>query len=245
MSELIFYDLKSAVGMAPSLSTQVARELGRRIVAGTYEPGDLIDDEMALTERYRVSCLVVRDAVKILVSKGLLEVRRGISTRIQPRHQWVLLDNDVLAWHLSAPSNKDFLHQLMDIRLAIEPKAARWAAERATEEDLAKIQEAYAHMEEEKGSVEGFVIADALFHRSILKAAHNDFLTAMEGVIYSALLVSIQVTNKGPRENEDSVSFHREVYDALASGDGIRTENLMAKLLGDAKQRLGGKFHDA
>lgn len=154
MSELIYYDLKRSAGMAPSLSTQVARELGRRIVSGTYEAGSLIDDENALTRRYQVSKVVIRDAVKILVGKGMLDVRRGVGTRVRPRSEWVLLDNDVLAWHLSAPVNKDFLKQLMDIRLTFEPKAARWAAERATEEDLANIYAACLKMEGENGSVE-------------------------------------------------------------------------------------------
>lgn len=242
MSELIFYDLKSTSGMAPSLSTQVARELGRRIVAGTYEPGELIDDEMALAERYRVSRLVIRDAVKILVGKGLLDVRRGIGTRIQSRNNWVMLDDDVLAWHLSAPPNKDFLRQLMEIRLAIEPKAARWAAERATDEDIAKIKEAYTRMEKEKGSLEDFVVSDALFHRAVLIAAHNEFLATMEGVIYSALLVSIRLTNEDPRNNDVSVPFHQEVYEAIVARDGDRAEAITQKLLGDANQRLERKF---
>ncbi len=242
MSEMIYYDLKRSAGMAPSLSTQVARELGRRIVAGNFKPDSLIDDEASLAERYQVSRLVIRDAVKILVSKGMLAVRRGIGTRIRPRNDWVLLDDDVLAWHLSAPPNEDFLRQLMDIRLAFEPKAARWAAQRATSEDLEKIGTAQTRMEEEKGAVEDFVIADALFHRSILVAAHNEFLTAMEGVIYSALLVSIQLTNRDPRKNEDSLPFHREVYEAIVAGDTDRAEHGVEVLLGDAVQRLGGKL---
>ena len=68
MSELIYYDLKQTSGMAASLSVQVAKEIGRRIVSGSFEAGSLIDDEDALAKRYQVSRVVVRDAVKILVS---------------------------------------------------------------------------------------------------------------------------------------------------------------------------------
>lgn len=244
MSELVYYDLKRAATMTPSLPVQVARELGRRIVAGTIEEGTLIDDEATLTERYQVSRVVVRDAVKILVGKGLLDVRRGIGTRVKPRVQWILWDDDVLAWHVNAPPNKDFINQLMDIRLAFEPKAARWAAERATPESLAEIEAACSGMEMEKGSVEKFIIADALFHRSVLRAARNDYLTAMEGVIYSALLISVQITNQDPRENSSSVSFHREVYQAIADKDGHKAEQLTEKLLRDAIRRLQEAFGD-
>lgn len=224
--------------MTPSMSVQVARELGRRIIAGTYEPGSLVEDENALAARYQVSRVVVRDAVKILVGKGLLEVRRGIGTKVRSRDQWVLWDDDVLAWHLSAPPSSEFLSRLMEIRLAFEPKAARWAAERATEEDIAAIEAAYIAMETEKGSVENFVIADARFHQSILKAAHNQFLKAIEGMVCSALLVSIRITNADPRENEASIPYHREVFRAIANGNGKRAEKATEKMLAETVRRL-------
>ena len=238
MSEMVYYDMRDAVTMTPSLSVQVSRELGRRIVAGSYEAKALLANEDELAERYQVSRVVVRDAVKILVSKGLLDVRRGIGTRVRPRNEWLLLDDDVLAWHLSAPPNSEFLRQLTDIRLCFEPKASRWAAERATAEDLHKIELACERMEAEKGSVEKFIVADAMFHRSILKAAHNEFLSAMEGVIYSALLVSFQITNKDPRESEASIPVHRLLFKAIKSGNGSRAEKLTEKLLEEARKRL-------
>ena len=164
----------------------MVRELGRRIVAGACPPGSLIEDEAMLAGRYRVSRSVVRDAAKILVGKGLLEVRRGIGTRV-----WAdrgMLDDDVLAWHQSAPPSAGFLWQLMGVRQAIEPKAARWATEWASDEDICEIRDAQIGMEDEKESVEDFIISDARFHRSIIRAAHNDFLAAMEGIIFSAFL---------------------------------------------------------
>ncbi|WP_086932555.1 FadR/GntR family transcriptional regulator [Agarilytica rhodophyticola] len=238
MSELVYYDLKRSAAMTPSMPLQVARELGRRIVSGSYKPGTLIDDENTLAARYQVSRIVVREAVKILAGKRLLDVRRGSGTRVKPRSDWAMLDDDVLAWHLSAPPDRDFLNQLMDIRLAFEPKAARWAAERATDDDIDRIESACEAMESEEGTVENFAIADALFHRSVLRAAHNEFLEAMEGVIYSALLVSIQLTNKDPRDNQASISFHREVFKAIASRDADLAEKLTEDLLSDAKARL-------
>ncbi|WP_158971590.1 FadR/GntR family transcriptional regulator [Paraglaciecola sp. L3A3] len=244
MSELVYYDLKRAAKMTPSLSIQVARELGRRIVAGTFEPGSLIEDENALADRYQVSRVVVRDAVKILVGKGLLDVRRGIGTKVRPRNEWILLDDDVLAWHITATPKIEFISQLMDVRLAFEPKAAKWAAERASTEDLKEIDDACIRMEQETGSLEKFIVADALFHKAVLRAAHNEFLNAMEGVIYSALLVSVRITNQDPRNNSDSVAYHREVYEAIANRDGGLAEKLTEKLLNDALRRLKESYGD-
>ena len=99
MNELLYYDLKNVSGLTPGLATQVCREIGRRIVAGLFPEGQFIDDEIKLCKRYNVSKSVVREAVKILVAKGLLEVRRGNGTRVRQRASWNLLDDDVLAWH--------------------------------------------------------------------------------------------------------------------------------------------------
>ena len=238
MNEMMFYDLRQSPGLARSLSMQIACELGRRIVAGSYEPGALVEDEIALAERYRVSRSVIRDASKILVGKGLIEVRRGIGTRVRDRSFWGLLDDDVLAWHQSIPPNGDFLRQLMDLRQVIEPKAARWAAERGSDEDLDQIKSAQIRMEEEKASIEEFIVADALFHRSILRATNNELLCAMEGMIFSALLSSIRLTNRDPRENEKSIPFHRAVSDAILARDQDKSEQQMEKLLADADSRL-------
>jgi|TARA_R110002072_G_scaffold84217_5_gene190894 DNA-binding FadR family transcriptional regulator len=244
MNEMLFYDLRGSSGLTHSLATQIARELGRRIVAGAYQPGVLIEDEGTLAEKYHVSRSVVRDAVKILVGKGLLEVRRGIGTRVRSRTNWGLLDDDVLAWHQSAPPSADFLRQLMDLRLVIEPKAARWAAERGTAEGHALIEQTQLRMEAEKGKIEDFVVADALFHRSVLRAANNEFLRAMEGMIFSALLDSIRLTNNDPRKNETSISLHRAVTDAILMRNGEKAEVGMETLLADAKHLQGRKLHD-
>lgn len=244
MNELVYYDLKRAAKMTPSLSVQVAKEIGRRVVAGSLEPGTLLEEENSLAERYQVSRVVIRDAVKILVGKGLLDVRRGIGTKVRPRSEWTLLDDDVLAWHITAPPNEQFISQLMDVRLAFEPKAARWAAERADPEALKEIETAVVRMEQESGSIEKFIVADALFHQAVLRAAHNEFLTSMEGMIYSALLVSVRITNKDPRKNSDSVKFHRDLYEIIAKGDGEEAEVLTEKLLKDAIRRLKEAFGD-
>lgn len=238
MSEIIYYDLLGSGGLATSLPSQVARELGRRVVSGAYRPGDLIEDEGGLATRYNVSRTVIREAVKILSAKGLLDVRRGIGTSVEPRSSWKLLDEDVLAWHQSAPPRTDTLKQLMELRFALEPNAARWAAQRATGDDLREITGAVEKMERQSDDADSFIIADAGFHRAVLKAAHNEFLAALEGVIYAALLTSIRLTNPDLRSNESSVPFHRAVSDAIAARDQQTAEEEMRRLLIDAAHRL-------
>jgi len=93
-------------------------------------------------------------------------------------------------------------------------------------------------MEKTSAHTESFVIADAGFHSAILKAAHNEFLTALEGVIYAALLTSIRLTNKTPDENILSIPFHRTVAEAIAGRDEHEAAGRMRRLLDDASKRL-------
>lgn len=238
MNEMLYYDLKDASGVAPGLAMQVSRELGRRIVAGHYKENTLIEDEGKLSQRFGVSKSVIREGVKLLVSKGLLEVKRGSGTRVRRRANWALLDDDVLAWHLSVDPKPPFLRQLLDIRRMMEPKAAAWAAQHGTDEQHSEIEDAQVRMEKESNSIEDFVVADALFHRAILRAANNEILLSMEGVIFSALLSSIRLTNRDPRENANSIPFHREVLDAIKARDHLLAEKTMNAHLSDTRQRL-------
>ena len=239
MSELLYYDIKNVAGVVPSLATQIARELGRRIVARHLREGELIDDENKLCERYGVSKSVIREAVKLLVGKGLLEVRRGRGSgiRVRRRASWSLLDDDVLAWHQSVEPRPDFLRQLMDVRQLIEPQAAAWAAETATENQIKEIHEAQAKMQH-AATIQDFVVADALFHRAILKAANNEIMIAMEGVIFSALLSSIRLTNADPRSNEKSMPLHLRVMTAIEARDSAEASAAMKEHLEDTRIRL-------
>ncbi|MGI9401965.1 MAG: FadR/GntR family transcriptional regulator [Rhizobiaceae bacterium] len=238
MSEMMYYDMKQVAGLTPSLSAQVAREIGRRIVSSNYQIGELIEDEAALAERYRVSRSVIRDAVKILAGKGLLEARRGIGTRVKSRQNWLLFDDDVLAWSQAAPVDPRMLRKLMEFRQIMEPNAAAWAAERGADSDHAIIENSLLDMEASEENFENFIMADASFHRAILQATDNDFLIALEGVIFSALLSSIRLTNSVPMDSMSSIPFHRRVFEAIAKRDPDNAKEEMEILLADASERL-------
>lgn len=237
MSELLFYDLKSVPGVAPGLPAQISREIGRRIVAGHLPEGALIDDEARLAARYGVSKSVVREAVKLLAAKGLLDVRRGSGTRVKPRAQWALLDDDVLAWHQAVEPRPAFLRQLLDMRQVIEPSAAQWAAQSSSDRQVGAIETAYDRMVAAQ-SAEEFAIADALFHRAILQAANNEVLMAMEGIVFSSLLTSVRLTNADPRDNPDSIELHRLILHAIADRAPANARQAMVSHLSDTRSRL-------
>ena len=238
MDELLYYDLKDVSGLTPGLATQVCREVGRRIIAGHFPEGQFIDDENRLCDRFNVSKSVVREAIKILVSKGLLEVRRGNGTKVKPRSSWNLLDDDVLAWHLGTDPKPDFLKKLIDIRLMIEPNAAYWAASTASSFQIAEIRNSHNDMEKAT-NIQEFVIADAKFHRAVLRAANNELLTSMDGVIFSALLTSIKITNNDPIDNRTrSLPLHFEILESIGNHHKEGAKAAMKKHLADTYNRL-------
>ncbi len=238
MGGTTFNELKTVSAPVPSLGTDVAHQIGRSIVTGRYRPGSLIEDESSLASRFGVSRTVVRDAVKVLVGKGLLEVRRGIGTRVKLREQWALLDADVLAWRLSTPADSAMLLQLAEVRQLYEPQAAAWAAQRATQSEVADILDAVDDMSAKVADTEMFLAADARFHRSVLRAAHNELLFALSGMIYSSLFSKVRMKVPDPDTNRKIVPFHREVYNAINRRDDIDAKLRMTLLIEDASRRM-------
>src|SRR6187551_3409488 len=110
----------------------VVHEIGVRIVNGDLQPGETLPDNGFLIDA-DVSRTVVRETIKVLAAKGLVESRPKVGTRVRPRRDWNLLDPDVLAWQVEAGADPGFLDQALELRRMIEPAAARLAAERADE----------------------------------------------------------------------------------------------------------------
>jgi DNA-binding FadR family transcriptional regulator len=230
-----------ANGEAPptrSLPMQVARSLGIRIAAGELEAGSLLPDENALCVRLGVSRTVVREAMKLLAAKGLIEVRPGAGTRVLDRNSWQMLDHDVLAWQYEAGISGKQFQDLMELRLMFEPAAAELAARRGTPEAKAQISDAVDRMRETVGVANEFAVADASFHLAILRACANSYLNGLQAVIYAGLLGSIKKTNSSLELNQASVPYHEAVARAIARGDTAGARDAMLTLLKDAGARL-------
>src|SRR6476660_7156500 len=129
------------------LHGSVVHEIGVRILEGELKPGDTLPDNGSLAEP-EVSRTVVREAIKVLAAKGLVESRPKTGTRVRPRTDWNLLDPDVLAWQFAAGPFTRFIEDLFELRQMIEPQAAAMAARRAGPVEIERIEQAYLGMEE-------------------------------------------------------------------------------------------------
>jgi DNA-binding FadR family transcriptional regulator len=218
-----------------NLFTHVVEELGSRIVGGQFGPSGSLPNESVLSQEFGASRSVIREAVKSLAAKGLIESRTRTGIRILSPIHWNLLDPEVLDWRYSSMRPADFFREIFEVRGMIEPQAAELAAERATDADIAEIQAAYRAMESAEQPGSTAISADLRFHRAILAAAHNELLLQMGSLIGVGLLVSYRLSSESFTV---FLPLHKSVADAIAARRPARARSAMARLLGDTRSFL-------
>ncbi|MFE4859179.1 FadR/GntR family transcriptional regulator [Streptomyces sp. NPDC056670] len=202
--------------------------LALRIFDGTYDEGDTLELP-ALMAELGVSQTVLREAVKVLTAKGLLDARQKRGTFVRPRADWNLLDSDVLRWKLAAGAPPDFFADVLELRRAIEPAAASLAAAHRTEEDLSALDGSLAALRGTGGDPVLAVRADISFHSALLTASHNRFFVQLRRVIVPALVA------RGGHDRSDGragpVPAHAEVVRSVREGDGDGARMAVLELL--------------
>jgi GntR family transcriptional regulator, galactonate operon transcriptional repressor len=214
-----------------NLSGQVVHQIGLSIMRSDFKPGDILSSEPELSLQFNVSRPVMREALKILGSKGLIESRPRTGTRVRPRADWNILDPDVIGWMNEVGPDRALLDALCEVRLMFEPSAARLAALRASAEEIKTIEECYRRMEEGVNVPETYIPADLAFHAAICAAAHNEMLQKITEAITGSLLVSRVVTSRLPGANLAAMPLHWSVAEAIHKRDGQAAEKAMRKLV--------------
>jgi GntR family transcriptional regulator, galactonate operon transcriptional repressor len=228
-----------------NLSEQVVRQIGLSIMHNDFKPGDTLSSEPELSLQFNVSRPVMREALKILSAKGLIESRPRTGTKVRPRADWNFLDPDVIGWLYEVGPERPFLDALCEVRLMFEPMAARLAATRATDDEIKTIEECYSRMEKGVSSPETYIPADLTFHAAICAAAHNEILQKITETLTTSLLVSRVVTSHLPGANLAAMPFHWSVAEAIRKRDGQAAEEAMRELVilttGDIQRALDQK----
>ncbi|WP_151479926.1 FadR/GntR family transcriptional regulator [Streptomyces albicerus] len=219
---------------------QTVEVLARRILGGEIPEGATLD-LVALQSELDVSLTALRESLKVLAAKGMVDARQKRGTFVRARADWNLLDVDVLRWQFEGGSTTEadqaLLRNLAEVRAIIEPAAVRLAAERRTDADLTALDGALEAMGEEDTDAAHAVEADLAFHRALLAATHNELLERMEMVIESGLAHRDRIVHSSPH-SEDPVPAHRAVLDAVRDGDPRAAEAAMHALLDQAGRDL-------
>lgn len=165
------------------ISDVVAAKLTELVANGTLVPGEVLPSEAELAAQFAVGKSAIREAAKIVSTRGMLTVQQGFGTVVNPRDRWNLHDPGVL----SAMRTQLTLRQLVEVRRMIEPEAAALAALRATDADIARLRE-LSDPPDESGLVPHDAVKGLVFHEAVAEAAHNPAVS----ILFSTLRVLAQ-----------------------------------------------------
>ena len=223
----------------PRVHGNVVRSLGQRILRGDILPGDALPNEGRLCADLNVSRTSLREAIRVLAAKGLVETRPRTGTRVRAREDWNRLDPDLLEWSSADTPDPDFVRSLIEARQVIEPAAAEFAARRATGADIAAIEAALLDMQAAlPHDLEGCCRADLRFHSAVLAASHNLVLKQRVGTISAALVSGFRLTTRLARSQQKALAAHAEVLERIRLRDPAGARGAMLGLLAVALDDL-------
>lgn len=170
-----------------------------------YQPGDKLPNENDLSEQLGISRSTLREAIRMLSAGGVLEIRRGLGTFVTSQPS---LDYEGLKKLTTAASN---VYDVFEMRLMFEPKCARLAVERATKDELETILQYGNELIRLLESGEPGIEADQLFHESITRATHNEFVQQLLPVIYEGIQNSIHLMQQNKQFFEDTINDTKNI----------------------------------
>jgi GntR family transcriptional repressor for pyruvate dehydrogenase complex len=206
-----------AVGTKGRLVDRVVSEIQGLIVGGRLEAGTRLPPERELAEELGVSRTVIREAVRILMTKGLLETRPGVGTIVRhlTRDQIV----EPLSLLVQIRDGDISFEQLHQVRSILEVEIAGVAALQATEEDITNLRQIMADMEASQDDPDVFAARDTDFHQGLAQTTHNPLLTLLLGVIRDLLEEYMTVVTRYLDVRQQVLPYHYEILEKVAAKD--------------------------
>lgn len=230
------------VANARNLHGHVTQELGVRIVSGVLQPGEALPREEVLAEQMAVSRTALREAMRVLSAKGLVEARPKVGTRVREERYWQQLDADVLAWRCASMPTADFVHKLVEMREIFEPAAAAFAARRCNADQFERIESAYAAMDAARNTDE-WAVADLEFHEAVLVATNNELMSSLFSVVETALGAYFVQSASKSSDFKYSLPYHRKVFEAIRRRQPEVARRAMQQMILDSRANMTGKRH--
>jgi DNA-binding FadR family transcriptional regulator len=228
------------VSSTRNLHGHVTQQLGVRIVSGQLQPGEVLPREETLAEQMAVSRTALREAMRVLSAKGLVEARPKVGTRVRDERYWQQLDADVLAWRCASMPPADFVQKLGQMREIFEPAAAAFAARRRDAEQLKELEAAYLAMEA-AGNSDEWAEADLQFHEAVLVATNNELMISLFSVVETALGSFFVESARKHRDFKYSLPYHQQVCEAIRRRQPEVARDAMQKMIIDSRANMTGK----
>ncbi|MFB7893827.1 FadR/GntR family transcriptional regulator [Microbacterium sp. NPDC056044] len=218
----------------------LVERLGAAIVHGAYPAGSrLLTADLA--EASGASRSAAREAVRVLESLGLVQVRRKAGIEVLPVGQWNVYAPEIIAWRLDGPGRARQLQELNELRGAVEPLAARLAAVHATDAQRQELVAAALSMagHHRQAAEAEYLDADVRFHRTLLGASGNPMLGVLGGVVQAVLEGRTRHALMPHEANPDAVRWHRDVAFAVAGGEADAAFQAMSRIVGESEAAMG------
>ena len=216
--------------------------LGTAIVSGMYRPGQVLTLE-GLSAEHGMSRSVAREAVRVLESMGMVASRRRVGITVQPAAQWNVFDPRLIRWRLEGGDRAAQLVSLSELRRGFEPAAAALAAERANPHQCRIMAAAVSDMvmHGRSGDLESYLLADKIFHQTMLEASGNEMFRALSGVVaellagrtHHGLMPAVPVTA--------AIELHAEVARAIRMGEPEAAERAMRAIIDEANEAIADR----
>ncbi len=215
----------------------VTRELALKIIEADRR-SEIISfpNESDLSAQLHVSRTVVREAMKVLVDKGMVEMRPRAGTRSRPQRAWKLLDPDILTWQAELAPDAPFLLNLCEVRLAIEPTASGFAAVRATKEELDEIARRLMAREalSPDATLETIVDLDWHFFNAVVAASHNPMLLNLNAILRVPFRTTLLYIFRSPTAIALALKAQRDLFKALHRKDPVAASKAAERAVGVA-----------
>jgi GntR family transcriptional repressor for pyruvate dehydrogenase complex len=218
-----------------SVCDEIITQILDLIARNVLHPGDRLPTERELCKRFGVGRSSLREALRSLVTMGILDSRVGEGTFVCDNSQFL---QKALQWGLLLDRKK--VQDLLETRLMLESENAFWAAQRAKDEDLNAVEEALAAMRLGLGDREVFLAADLRFHLLIAQATQNSILASLLEATRGYLQEWIErsLTSRAEVRSRRSLEEHARIVEALRGGDGERARTAMVAHIQSSSEDL-------
>jgi GntR family galactonate operon transcriptional repressor len=230
--------MRSATTLSRRLHHDVVETIVGRIVSGELQPGSFLPAEPEMSSQLGVSRTVIREALRVLAGKGLIEVRHGSGTHVTDSSSWDPLDAQVLAARRERGAMVDVLAELVEARRIFECEVAALAAKRCRREHLEALKAAIDRMERAGGNSHEFMLGDAAFHRILVEATANPVLRRMLEPIQELIQFSMQMTDSLQELLERALAEHKSIYRAVRRGDAEGARRAMRRHLAHTERDI-------
>lgn len=222
--------------------------LGAAIVSGEYPAGQVITLD-GVSAEHGLSRSVARESIRVLESMGMVESRRRVGITIQPSHKWNVFDPRLIRWRLASADRAAQLVSLCELRRGFEPAAAALAAQRADPHQCRILAAAVSDMvvHGRSGNLEAYLLADDIFHHTLLEASGNEMFRALRTVLSEVISSRTHHEKMSATPNLAIIDLHDEVARAIRLRDDAAAEKAMRAIIDEttsAAQDIPGPAAD-